>query len=101
LNPVRPRPTSQDQNRGLGHPTFVQYALTSFVDRSRDFVEPSGGFEKFAGTGAVGGAGEAVALRQADEVGGTAIADVGAALAESRRLFCPGSSILGLPGNLS
>jgi hypothetical protein len=35
----------------------------------------SGGFEDFAGLGAVGGADEAVALHHVDEVGGAAVAD--------------------------
>jgi len=47
-----------------------------------DFVEPAGGFEEFAGAGAVGGADEAVAFHEVDEVGGAAVADAEAALEE-------------------
>ena len=40
-----------------------------------DFAEPVGTLEDFAWLGAVGGADDAVALHQIDEVGGAAVAD--------------------------
>jgi hypothetical protein len=41
-----------------------------------------GGFQDFAGFGAVGGAYQAVALHHVDEVGGAAVADAEATLQE-------------------
>jgi len=40
-----------------------------------DFAEPVGALEDFAGFGAVGGANDAVALHQVDEVGGASVSD--------------------------
>src|ERR1035437_6262022 len=40
-----------------------------------DLVEPAGGFKQFAGAGAVGGAYQAVAFHQVNQVGGAAVAD--------------------------
>src|ERR1039458_2619946 len=45
-----------------------------------DFFVVVGGFEDFAGLGAVGGTDQAIALHHVDEVGGAAVADAQAAL---------------------
>ena len=45
-------------------------------------MEPAGGFEEFAGAGAVGGADEAVALHEVDQMGGAAVADAETSLEE-------------------
>src|ERR1035438_5164896 len=47
-----------------------------------DFFVVVGGFEDFAGLGAVGGADQAVVLHHVDEMGGAAVADAQAALEE-------------------
>ena len=45
-------------------------------------MQPAGGFEEFAGAGAVGGADKAVALHEVDQMGGAAVADAEASLEE-------------------
>src|ERR1035437_8015750 len=49
-----------------------------------DLVEPAGGFKQFAGAGAVGGAYQAVAFHQVNQVGGAAVADSQPPLEERR-----------------
>ncbi len=56
--------------------------LHGLAERGVDFFVVVGGFEDFAGFGAVGGADEAVALHHVDEVGGATVADAQAALEE-------------------
>src|SRR6476660_8231995 len=52
-----------------------------------DFVEPARRFEQFAGAGAIGGAYQAVAFHQVDEVRGSTIANSKATLEERCRGF--------------
>jgi hypothetical protein len=50
-----------------GPKAFSSRAERSVVSGGGDFVGPAGGFEEFAGAGAVGGADQTVALDEVDE----------------------------------
>ena len=62
------------------HDTVRFLKCTLLVGGGGDFALPVGGFEEFAGTGAVGGADQAVVFHHVDEVGGSAVTDSEAAL---------------------
>jgi hypothetical protein len=55
-------------------------AICLLVGGGGDFALPVGGFEEFAGAGAVGGTDQAVVFHHVDEVGGAAVTDSETAL---------------------
>ena len=61
--------------RGGGRTNVWGIQCVRLAEGGVDFFVVVGGFEDFAGLGAVGGADEAVALHHVDEVGGATVAN--------------------------